>query len=599
MTRTFVALMLCSAARLAGAQAAPPEAVAPPLFYAVVADTQKPDGDPYSDFAWAVAQVNEIAPRFTLMPGDLTNTGSVDQFRNFMTVAKGLRTPVHYAVGNHEGGVGEKVYRERFTEQTGQPPFYHRRIGGWHLLVLDSVRFVDGKLQHDGEIDSEQLAWLARELKSIPRDAPILLSLHHPFIRHDGLTNYPAVLKLVSGHWLVYTVTGHFHRNRHHQDADAVHHFTTGALSFSCSKACGIGYRLVSTVGQHLWTAWVETTDGKPLQHVRKVDGPGEVREAWPLSLPPAPDGGRVCLRLRYRGSGLSLTTPDAAGGSMSLALPEAQSITEAFVPVAPGVARVAISPSPEATGPAPTIGSLDLYTSTATWQHHRLRRPGETHCTITLHWPRAGSVLRRGRIPILGCIDRGAAEAEPALFIDGSPVEPDAGGFVAAIFRANGLQAKSHGFKNSLYANDELVSLLPADRNVLATEQFGYPIAPSLWRRQEGNPWFMLTAGTATDGTGANPPENNEDFVASEIVLYDGARYWCDEDVPLERSITVGDNKPELETYVKCHPTVSAQPDEWQAVLHAWDAGAVPPGNHTITVKARGASASVAVVVE
>lgn len=604
MRSTVAALACCCASPLLAAQSPPPGAVAPPLFYAVVADTQKPDKDPYKDFAWAVAQINEIAPQFTLMPGDLTNTGSADQLRGFMKVAQGLRTPVHYAVGNHEAGVGEQVYRQRFTEHTGQPPFYHREVGGWHLIVLDSVRFVDAKLQHDGEIDPEQMDWLAQELQSIPPDAPILLSLHHPFVRHDGLTNYPAVLKLFSGHWLVYTITGHFHRNGHQQDANAVHHFITGSLSFSCSKACGIGYRWVSTVGQHLWTAWVETTDGKPLEHLTKVSVPGEVRETWTLPLPPvrpldqAP-GRRVCLRLRYTGSGLSLSTPEVVGEATSLVLPDASSVTEAFIPLAPRAANIVFSVVPGATDKPPAIESLDLYTSTATWDHHRLRRPGETHCTIALHWPRDGSVLERGHIPILACVHRGVVDVEPEVLIDGRPVRLDAGGFVAAIFKANGLQAKSYGFKNSLYANDDLVSLLPADRDVLATEQFGYPIAASLWRRQETNPWFMLTAGTTKDGTGANPPENNEDFVASEIVLYDGTRYLCDKDLPLERSVTVGDNKPEFSTYVRCHPTVPVQPSEWQAVLHAWDATAAPSGTHTITVRAPGAAASVSVVLE
>ena len=596
MRYTVAAVVLSLAACLEAAQ--PERAVAPPLFYAVVGDTQKPDEDPYNDFAWAVAQISGIAPQFTMVPGDLTNTGSAGQFQNFMEIARQLRTPVHYAIGNHEAVVGEHAYRERFTEYTGQPPFYHREVGGWHLIVLDSVRFVKGKLQHDGEIGSEQMNWLAKELQGIPPTDPILLSLHHPFIRHDGLINYPAVLKLFSGHWLVYTITGHYHRNRHHQDGNAVHHFVTGALSFSCAKDCGIGYRWMSTVGLHLWTAWVETTDAEPLEHVRSVSGPGEVREDWRVSLPPAP-GGRVCLRLRYTGSGLTLSTPGVQGEFESLQLPQVESATEAFVPVTPEAAAVVFSRSPDTRGAPAAIESIELYTSPATWQHVRLRRPGEVRCTIALHWPRKGAVVARGSVPVLACIHRGVSEVAPELLIDGAPVPVDAGDFVAAIFRANGLQAKSYGFKNSLYVNGEFVSLLPDERDIVATEQLGYPIAGPLWRREKAAPWFMLTAGTAKDGTGANPPENNEDFVASEVVLFDGSRYLCDEGLPLEQSVTVGDNRPEIKTYVKCRPTVPVQPGEWQAVLHSWNTMDVMPGPHTLTVKAAGTSTSVSVTVE
>ena len=597
MRLVLCVLLCCTFAALLPGQPTGSDDLLPPLFYAVVSDTQKPENEPLTDFEWAVAQINAVEPGFVLMPGDLTNTGTVKQYTRFMDVARRLKPPVYVAPGNHEAPAGETIYRARFTAHTGQLPFYHQPLGGWHLIVLDSVRFVKGKLQHDGEIDAAQMQWLARELEGIPTDAPIILSLHHPFVYHDGLVNYPDLLSLFARHYLAYTVTAHYHRNRYHQDMNAVHHFTTGALSFSCSKACGIGYRWVSTVGRRLWTSWVETTVNEPLKELTEIKGEGTVEKGWRVELPPVPDG-CVCLRLRYSGSGLTLRISGATMEPDAFTLPATEAVAQAFIPAPSGATAAVFECLDATTARAPVIESVKLYASTTPWQHYRLKAPGETCCKIALHSPQDGATVKPGLIPVLACIHRGAQGVTTELLIDGKPVSVHAGGFVAAVFDANGLQSKSHKFKNSLYVNDELVSLLPQDRDVLAWEQLGYPIAGTLWRAHE-RPWFMLTAGTATDGTGANPPENNEDFFASNVLLYDGQQYLADEDLPLGRSVTIGDNNPKISTYFKCHPTVSVKPAEWEALLHAWDATDIAPGEHTITVKAADKCVSISVTVE
>ncbi|MBT3290960.1 MAG: hypothetical protein HN380_26685, partial [Victivallales bacterium] len=71
-------------ALLAAACSAQP--VPPPLFYAVVSDTQKPADDPLEGLKHTVEQVNQMAPAFVLMPGDLTNRGSVAEYENVTKV---------------------------------------------------------------------------------------------------------------------------------------------------------------------------------------------------------------------------------------------------------------------------------------------------------------------------------------------------------------------------------------------------------------------------------------------------------------------------------------------------------------------------------
>ncbi len=600
----------------------------PPLFYAVISDTQKPDGDELKDFLWAVGQVNELAPAFVLVPGDLTNTGTDAQYENFMRVASILKPPVYVAVGNHEAPCGEEIYRSRFTRHTGQQPYYHRQLGGWHLFVLDSVRFKDGKLMHDGEIDADQMAWLRAELAKVDPAAPVFLSLHHPLIQRDGLINYPELLGAFAGHNLLYTVTAHFHRNRHHQDANAIHHFVTGALSFSCSKDCGIGYRLISTVGRDLWTAWIETTDAKPLALVHRAQGPwrGEMQAD-----PGLPEGlaGPLCVRLTYRGQGVVLRLRRSAlgekpaaravpstnqppapetievddeGNTVRLRLPPADEPATAFVPL----------PRTRSSGGARKIESLSLsvpdgasvedfriYETSARWEQYRLKRPGETKCEVTLHHPRPDSRVARGTVPVLATIRGRPDGLTPQLIIDGRLVIPAAGDYVAALFDVNGLQGKGYGFKNSLYANGEFIALLPMDRDITEWEKLAYPLPRSAWEGAEEEPWFMITAGTPTDGTGANPAENNEDYLTRNVALFDGSGYLRDQALPPARIRLVGDNRPDAETFFRCRPSVSFEPSDWQALLHAWNTVDLAPGEHSVTVRIGGAAASVTVTVE
>jgi len=89
------ALFACLA--VASANAAPG-----PLFFVVANDTQKPDNDPFADFRRAVDQINQLNPDFVVMPGDLANNGTANQYEHFMKVARRLRVPAYFALGNHD-----------------------------------------------------------------------------------------------------------------------------------------------------------------------------------------------------------------------------------------------------------------------------------------------------------------------------------------------------------------------------------------------------------------------------------------------------------------------------------------------------------------
>ncbi len=373
--RPIFCIILLAALLLPVAWSAEP----PPLFYAVIADTQKPDDDPFAQFAWAIEQVNELRPEFVLMPGDLTDTGTDNQYANFMKVAEQCQVPIHYCVGNHGAVPGPDRYRARFTQYTGQPTWYHRVLGGWHLFVLDSPRFVEGKLQHDGEIGRQQLSWLSAELARTDPCQPILLAEHHPLsVKADGLQNADELLELFRRRYLAYTVTAHFHRNRHDADDDGVHHFITGSLSFSTKPAeCGIGYRLISTVGTDLWTAWVETDDTLPLAPWHEADGPGALHGKWRVDLPgDAAEGARFAIRARYAGDGLRVRF----GAGPPIELPQTRQAATAVVILSPTQSRRIARAQTPALWVKPLgdvrLDTLAVCSTSADWDHYELRRP-------------------------------------------------------------------------------------------------------------------------------------------------------------------------------------------------------------------------------
>jgi hypothetical protein len=373
--RFFVALLVALALAAAVAWAGPP----PPLFCGVISDTQRPADDPLPELAWAIDQLNALAPDLVLWPGDLTNGGTDAEYENVLRQGRRLSVPMHCVPGNHEAPPGEAVYRARFTAHTGQPPWQHVRAGGWHLFMLDSVRFEAGKLAHDGAIGPEELTWLRGELAGIAPDEPLLLVAHHPFvIPGDGLSNGREVMDLAAGHYLACTLAGHFHANRHDEDAAGVHHFVTGSLSFSGQPdGRGLGYRLLSAVGRDLWTAWIETGSAAPLAPWGEAVGPAAPVRRLHASLPPPAAGtGAVAVRVRYAGPGAALR----CGHQTLWRLPDSPRMATALV-ILPPAAAAALSGAYaqgltlQAVRPV-RVESLAVCRTDGPWEHYRLRSP-------------------------------------------------------------------------------------------------------------------------------------------------------------------------------------------------------------------------------
>jgi hypothetical protein len=315
---------------------------------------------------------------------------------------------------------------------------------------------------------------------------------------------------------------------------------------------------------------------------------------------------------VRYQGSGQLVfrATPDAAlpktsdetlaasaqGDALRVQLPASEKETTAVVPLPKTCTAAFVA----AGGKLAVNGELDvqrltLWETTADWQHKRLKKPGETRLKVSILSPRPGAKLPRGSVPVVAMVE-GKPPQAPQVRI-GDQVGTDSADFVALLFQANGLQSKSHGFRNCVYVNGKYLTDIEPKRDVTSWEWFAFPLSAKLWRQAEA-PQFRLTAGTPDDGSGANPPANNEDYQARSLVLLDGGAYRCDPALPVGRVLALGDNGKTPRTLLDCSPSQPFEPRRWRAVQQVVDTSALPPGPTKVAVTWGGASAEVTIIL-
>jgi 3',5'-cyclic-AMP phosphodiesterase len=117
-------------------------------------------------------------PEAIVFTGDLADTGRPDAYARLRALVEPIATEygsqVIWVMGNHDE---RGAFRTGLLDQEPVDGPIDRvfDVNGLRIIALDST--VPG--QHYGEIDDEQLAWLAEELKT-PAPDGTLIALHHP-----------------------------------------------------------------------------------------------------------------------------------------------------------------------------------------------------------------------------------------------------------------------------------------------------------------------------------------------------------------------------------------------------------------------------------
>src|ERR1700741_821731 len=131
-------------------------------------------------FNHAIGQINSLGytPDFVIHTGDLTHLATPDQFGQVKEMLTGLNTPRVFTVpGEHDStdDAGQK-YRQAFGVGTPGDGWYSFDIAGVHVIALVNVVHLP-KL---GQLGTEQLEWIEKDVAGLPSDTPIIVFSHIP-----------------------------------------------------------------------------------------------------------------------------------------------------------------------------------------------------------------------------------------------------------------------------------------------------------------------------------------------------------------------------------------------------------------------------------
>jgi hypothetical protein len=188
----------------------------------------------------AVADINELAPEFVLIPGDITDDGELEQFRAAKAIFDELACPYFVVMGNHDAvqrSTREPTGTRFYAEVFGSEPRDHVvEFDGLQIALVDSTDptaspFPDWDIARGrmGEgiaagVDSGALSPGQAEALAARLDPsrPVLLVQHHELHPFPG---FPPVrfalreedaseeLDVLGSHNLIGLVAGHTHRS--------------------------------------------------------------------------------------------------------------------------------------------------------------------------------------------------------------------------------------------------------------------------------------------------------------------------------------------------------------------------------------------------
>jgi 3',5'-cyclic AMP phosphodiesterase CpdA len=162
--------------------------------------------------------------------GDNMNTPSTKYTEQLKALTKGY--PMIWIKGNHD--------RKDIFEKVLYPKnYYYLEKGNWRIIVLDNseidpgVQYSDTDYVPRGYIDSEQMGWLARALKT---NKKVLVAMHVPMIDRfhlDSIRDDQKDLEnlLESRGNVKYVLAGHFHVDNLHLTKNGIEYYVLPSIS--------------------------------------------------------------------------------------------------------------------------------------------------------------------------------------------------------------------------------------------------------------------------------------------------------------------------------------------------------------------------------
>lgn len=162
----------------------------------------------------AVERLNRLRVDAVIATGDLTESGTLLEYRRLRGLLTALHAPFFLLPGNHDD---RQVLRRVFRDHA-----YLSRASSHASFVVEAwpIRIVALDTSHPlhvgGYLDTERLAWLDAQLSAVPH-RPTILACHHPpfrtgigifdrqrFTGRDELSQivrrHPQIARVASGH---------------------------------------------------------------------------------------------------------------------------------------------------------------------------------------------------------------------------------------------------------------------------------------------------------------------------------------------------------------------------------------------------------------
>ncbi|MDY6822033.1 MAG: calcineurin-like phosphoesterase family protein, partial [Deferribacterota bacterium] len=160
--------------------------------------------------------INEKAS-FVLTLGDNAND-NLEVYPRLTEVMGKIGKPVYYLPGNHDTNdnlEGPSSHYNIYKNYFG-PQYYSFNYGKVHFIILNNVKWESGA--YHGELGEKQLNWIKEDLKYVPKENLIVISMHIPLIswvdkdspRHH-VKDRQELFNLLDGFDNVLTLAGHTH----------------------------------------------------------------------------------------------------------------------------------------------------------------------------------------------------------------------------------------------------------------------------------------------------------------------------------------------------------------------------------------------------
>ena len=125
-----------------------------------------------------------------------------------------IGVPWYNVIGNHDLNMDSP--NDRYSDETFHriygPNYYAFDYGKVHFIVLDDVEWLGAGKSYRGGLDADQLRFVANDLKSVPEDQLVVLSMHIPL---GGIGNRRELYRLIEDRPYTLSLSGHTHWQAH------------------------------------------------------------------------------------------------------------------------------------------------------------------------------------------------------------------------------------------------------------------------------------------------------------------------------------------------------------------------------------------------